>query len=72
MTNKKMKTCVIQEFLPSGVNNGYGNNINRITYILATPIATEPSMSSGLATRQAEKKRYILSNFFYIYSETSI
>jgi len=47
MTNIKMKKCVIQEFLPSGVNNGDGHYINSITSILAIPMATEPSMSSG-------------------------
>ncbi|XP_060859072.1 PAX-interacting protein 1-like [Metopolophium dirhodum] len=59
MTNIKMKTCVIQEFLPSGVNNGDGHNITSTTSILAIPMATEPSMSSGQATRQAKKAKKV-------------
>ncbi|XP_016664872.1 PAX-interacting protein 1-like isoform X3 [Acyrthosiphon pisum] len=46
MTNKRIKTCVIQELLQSGVNNGDGNSSFRTTSILSIPMATESRIIS--------------------------
>ena len=71
MTNKRIKTCVIQELLQSGVNNGDGNSSFRTTSILSIPMATESRIiSPNGEIDEQEIKKGIFHLIFFIYLYT--